>query len=126
MPSTTICFAAHLAGVFQFSDTDFEVIETDALAVEHSGDVVIGLNKELGGIRKRLVPGKPGGLRVSMRADDRKIANGGVQPLGNFAGARFGGKQSKLVKQRHAMKPRNPDGPVIAPRSRCDVRTAGL
>ena len=88
------------ARIFDLGHADFEVLERDALAVEHSIDVVVGLNEELGGIRERLVVREPCGLRVTVRADDGEVTDLGIETACDAARLRVGGKEPVIVQQR--------------------------
>jgi hypothetical protein len=49
--------------------------ERNTLRIEHSEDVVIGMQQQLCGIAETGVGGPPRWIRVSMRADDREVLN---------------------------------------------------
>jgi hypothetical protein len=68
------------ARILHLGHADLKIVEGNALAVEHSEDVVIGLDKELCRVGEWLVVREPGGLRVAVWTDDRQIANLGVEP----------------------------------------------
>jgi hypothetical protein len=64
-----------------------------ALAVEHAKYVVIGNDEQAGGIRKRLVLGKP------TRIGDGKTADGFVEFAGDGSDGGFGGKETVLMNK---------------------------
>ena len=65
--------------------------------------VVIGNDEQAGGIRKRLVLGKPTRIGVSVRADEGKVTHGFVQFTGNGSSGGFGGKEAVLMKNAHGI-----------------------
>ena len=75
--------APDLARVLDLRLADFQIVHGDALAVEHAEDVVVGLDEQRGGIRERLVVGKPGRLGVPVRADDGQVFYLCVQGAGD-------------------------------------------
>ena len=93
------------ARVLDFRAADFQLLHRDALAIEHPVDVVIGLDKQFGGIGKRLVPRKPCGLCVPMRADDWQRSNVCVKGAGNGSRGRLGRKKAVVVDQHGTLVP---------------------
>ena len=61
---------------------DAELSEADSLAVQHPEQVVIGLYQQFCRVRERLVPGKPGDIRVTVGADDRQVGRFRVKTPG--------------------------------------------
>jgi hypothetical protein len=47
-----------------------EGLQRNALAVKHPKDVVVGDDKECGGIRESFIQSEPGRIRVAVRTDD--------------------------------------------------------
>ena len=60
---------------------------------------LIGLDKELGGIGERLIPGKPSRIGMAMRAYQREAPDLLVKLPGYFSSARHGGKQTVWMDQ---------------------------
>ena len=56
--------------ILQLALPDSEIVERNALAVEHAKDVVIGLHEQCRRIRKRLVRRKPCRAGMPVRTDD--------------------------------------------------------
>jgi len=81
--------APDLARILDYRLPDAQIVQGDALAVEHPKDVVVGLDEESGGIWKWPVVGEPGGLGVAMWANNRQIFDMGVQGAGNFKSVRL-------------------------------------
>jgi hypothetical protein len=77
---------------------DAEVLERDALTVQHAEHVMIGDDEERRGIAERLVVGEPRGIGVAVRAHDGEIGNLGVQPPRDRALAGLRREQSVGVK----------------------------
>ena len=63
------------------------------MAMPYAKYVVIGNDEQAGGIRKRLVLGKP------TRIGDGKIADGFVESAGDGSDGGFGGKETVLMKK---------------------------
>ncbi len=77
---------------------DAEPREIDALAVEHPQQIVIRRQQQLRRVAERLVVGEPGGVGVSVRADDREMPHVLVERTRNGAHARLGGQQPVIVQ----------------------------
>ncbi len=95
----------HLAWIFDRLAADLQFFERNSLAVEHAKDIMIRLNKQRHGIRKRLVARKPPSLRVPVRAHNRQVLDPVIEPPRNRPRLFLCGKQSVLVKQRHPISP---------------------
>jgi len=78
---------------------DAEILQLDALAVEHPVDVVIGDDEELRGIFERFVLGEPARIGVTMRRYDRQVAHAVIEPAGYGARFGIGGQQAILMQQ---------------------------
>ena len=72
-------------------------IEAHALAVQHAVDVMIRRKEEFGRIAERGVIGKPGRVRMPVRADDRQVPYLPVEPSRNGPLAVLGREQAVLV-----------------------------
>ena len=76
-----------------------EILERDALAVEHAEDIVIRHDEELRRVGKRLVQRIPGRIGVAVRRDDRQVAHLAIEAARHGAGRRIGGEEAVFVKQ---------------------------
>jgi hypothetical protein len=85
--------------ILQFRLPDLELLKRDSLAVEHSIDVVVGLDKEFGRIGERLVPGKPRCLLMPGRTNDRQGSDLLIKCLGDLSGASFCREQTVLMDE---------------------------
>src|SRR5580658_5744327 len=89
----------HLARFPNLRLSDLKVVERDALAVEHSKNIMIGLHKQRCGIGKWIVRCEPCCLRVTVGTDDGQIADLLVESPGDFASRGFSREQSIVVEQ---------------------------
>ena len=78
---------------------DAELLQPDALAVEHAEDVVVRHHEEAGRVGKGLVLRIPARIRVPVRRHDRQVAHGFVEALRHGAGRRIGGEEPVLVNE---------------------------
>ena len=71
-----------------------EVLEADALAIEHPEHIMIRRNEQGGRIGERCVVGEPLRIGMPMRAHDRQVLHRRVQCAGERALARLRGEQT--------------------------------
>jgi hypothetical protein len=86
---------------------DAEVLQSDALRIEHPEQVVVGLQQQLGRIAERLVESEPRRIGVPVRTDDRQSGDFRVELASQRSHAGICGKQSvgvqfELVCQRNS------------------------
>ena len=91
--------APDLARVFDLLLTDFEVVQRDALAVQHAEDIVVWLDEQGRRVGEWLVGGEPGCLGMSVGADDGQVFYLRVQGSSNLECAGFGWKQAVFMEQ---------------------------
>jgi len=96
----------HLARITDLRHTNLKVIQRNALAVQHAMHVMVRLDKQCSRIRKRLVLSEPRRLGMSMRTENRQLANTIVKPSGDGTGLWICGKKSVVVKQWHRLGPK--------------------
>ena len=80
----------------------------DALAVEHAIDIMIRREQQAGRIGPRRIVGEPARIGVAVRADDRRIGDGGVKRPRDIARAGIRREQSvgvQLQRPAHARFP---------------------
>ncbi len=80
-----------------------EVGQRHALRAEHAEDVVVGDDEELRGIGEGQVLGVPARVGMAVRADDRQVADLGVERARKAAHRGIGRKQPIRIQQRHAV-----------------------
>ena len=97
--------APHFARVFDLGLADLQIVQRNALAVEHAVDVMVGLHEQLCRIGKGLVVREPTGLRVPVRTDDGQGANLCVESACDGSSGRIGGKKSVFVEQHDRVVP---------------------
>jgi hypothetical protein len=82
-----------------------QLLERDALRMEHPEDVVVGGHEEARGVGESRVLGIPARIGMAVGADDGKAAHRAVERAGYAAGAVLDREQTVLVEQRHAVSP---------------------
>ncbi len=86
-----------------------ELLERNALRIEHPEQVVIGSQQQLGRVAERFVAGEPRRIGVTVRADDRQAGDGAIEFARDCAGGGIRGKQPvgmQIQRSRHGDLPK--------------------
>ena len=75
-----------------------EGFKRDALRVEHAEDVVVGLDKEGGGVGEGLVFCEPSGVGMAVRREDGSVADGFIEAMSELARGVIGGEEAEIVQ----------------------------
>ena len=89
---------------------DAEILQRDALAVEHAEDVMVRHHEQPRRIGERLVLGVPARIGVAVRGDDRQGLDVVVEAPRHGAGGRIGRKKPVLVNQHGVSRSTKPAG----------------
>ena len=93
--------APDLARLFDLVLANLQLLQGDALAVEHAEDIVVGLDEKFDRIGEGLVAREPGCLGVAMRADDGQRTDALIETARNGPRAVVCRKEPVLVKKSH-------------------------
>ena len=64
---------------------DAQLVQPDALAVQHAEHIMVGHDQQLRRVGEGLIIGEPARIGVAVRADDRQVLDRGVEPTGDVA-----------------------------------------
>lgn len=80
-----------------------EAFQGDSLAEQHAEDIMIGNDQKLGWVGEWFVFGEPTRIGVTMRADDRQVANLPIEPARQAADRRLDRKQAIVIQQHETL-----------------------
>jgi hypothetical protein len=75
-----------------------QILKRNTLAVKHSINIVVGLNKQPRRIGEWEIVGKPACLGMTVWTDDGKRTDGCVESSGDGAGVRVGREKPVIMK----------------------------
>src|ERR1700691_3136596 len=94
--------APDTSGILHRRCSDSQLFERHPLAVKHAKNVVVGKHKQLGGLWKGFVIGKPASVGVAVGTDDRQGADTGIKPSCDGTCVRLRREEPVLVEYRHS------------------------
>ena len=83
---------------FEGPRRDAEIVQIDALAVQHAKQIMIRRQQQLGRVTERRIAGEPLRVGMTVRAQDRQVTHFRIQAAGDLPNGGFSGEQTIFVQ----------------------------